>query len=320
LRKKGFTLIELLVVIAIIAVLIALLLPAVQQAREAARRTQCKSNLKQVGLALHNYHDVMGVFPYATANVGQCQAAGQLVTNHKGWLYLLPYMDQAPLYNQFNFSNATGNWNPNGGILAGGGSTAGTNNAQYTTKQLPVLLCPSDDGPRFYSGTGPTYGSGVANTARTSYDFVVSQGQGCTQWMNEGQTTRCMFGLGSKCSITDVKDGSSNTVAVSETTLNVYDGVCPSWACSQHVGMGIQLAAPPNSYINNWYCCGWQSPANTNFKPGRLGEWGSPGSVHPGGMHILMGDGAVRWLSENINSAIRDNLARISDGNLIGEY
>jgi prepilin-type N-terminal cleavage/methylation domain-containing protein len=320
-RQTGFTLIELLVVIAIIAVLIALLLPAVQQAREAARRSQCKNNLKQLGLALHNYHDTFNTLPYATANTGQCVATtGTNVTNHKGILYLLPYIDQAPLYNQFNFNQATGNRNPSGGVLAGGGSTAG-NNGQLATTILPSLICPSDNGnKRSNQGASATYGCGVALTALTSYDFVVSQGNGCTLWESEGLTTKSAFGLNSHCRITDIKDGSSNSVLMSETTLTVYDGVCPSWACSAHVGMGIQLAAPPNTNINNWYCCSWQSPANTNFQPGRLGEWGSPGSTHVGGMHVLMGDGAVRFISENLAGATRDALGRISDGTIIGEF
>src|SRR5688572_803295 len=105
---NGFTLIELLVVIAIIAVLIALLLPAVQQAREAARRTQCKNNLKQVGLALHNYHDSFNIFPFSVMGDGSCEATyiPPRVTNARGWTMLLPYFDQAPLFNQYNSSNA----------------------------------------------------------------------------------------------------------------------------------------------------------------------------------------------------------------------
>src|SRR5690606_3248126 len=108
-RPHGFTLIELLVVIAIIAVLIALLLPAVQQAREAARRTQCKNNLKQIGLALHTYHDSHLVFPFATMNASSSwstvfEASTDIVLNHTGWVSLLPNVEQGPLFSQFNQS------------------------------------------------------------------------------------------------------------------------------------------------------------------------------------------------------------------------
>ncbi|MEZ6133148.1 MAG: DUF1559 domain-containing protein, partial [Planctomycetaceae bacterium] len=107
-RKSGFTLIELLVVIAIIAILIALLLPAVQQAREAARRTECKNKLKQLGLAFHNYHDTHNTFPAALYSSGRYNSAAYFsgnntVKNVTGWQMILPYMDQAALYNQFDF-------------------------------------------------------------------------------------------------------------------------------------------------------------------------------------------------------------------------
>src|SRR5690606_28625210 len=109
-RRSGFTLIELLVVIAIIAILIALLLPAVQQAREAARRTQCKNNLKQVGLALHNYHDVFGSFTYKSGGTDRPPSSAPCnlgnARRRSGWVGLLPYIDQGPLYNQIESGGA----------------------------------------------------------------------------------------------------------------------------------------------------------------------------------------------------------------------
>ena len=125
--KRGFTLIELLVVIAIIAILIALLLPAVQQAREAARRTQCKNNLKQIGLALHNYHDVHNGFPM-----------GNMIPGTHGptaWVAMLPFIEQAPLFNQINFS-AAGSW-------WFGSGAASVNAATFSGKKIPGYICPS---------------------------------------------------------------------------------------------------------------------------------------------------------------------------------
>lgn len=317
-RRKGFTLIELLVVIAIIAILIALLLPAVQQAREAARRSTCKNNLKQIGLALHNYNETFSVFPYATSNPGQCGFSN--VTNHKGWLYLLPYLEQAALYNKFNFSAATGQRNTGSGTLAGGGAIT-SGNAALTTTILEPLMCPSDDGQRFYASANTTYGSGIANTARTCYDFVVNDANSCPTWNSISKTTRTMFGTNSACRVRDVKDGTSNTAAVVETTLEVVDGVTNSWATAQHVGLGIDFATPPNLYINYWKCCGWDStPYARTPIFGRLGEWGSPGSTHVGGMHILMADGAVRFISENLDASTRQHLAYMSDGQIMGEF
>ena len=326
-RKYAFTLIELLVVIAIIAILIALLLPAVQQAREAARRTQCKNNLKQIGLAMHNYHDVFSTLPYATSAAGHTglPPAGVTVKNATGWIALLPYFDQGPLFNTINHSTAMGVWNPGGGTLAGGATILPANAAATGTK-LTALLCPSDSGPQTYASGDGTYGCAPGVAAfRTNYGMSVRNGMawdsGVGQlWTNEPRDARGMFGASSNCNFRDVSDGLSNSVCVSETTLDVYDGVTNSWACAQHVGMGIQFSDPPNININNWYCCAWETPANTHFRPGRLGEWGSPGSVHTGGMHVLMGDGAVRFLSENISSLTRQRLGYISDGQTLGEF
>ncbi|QDT34310.1 DUF1559 family PulG-like putative transporter [Thalassoglobus polymorphus] len=319
-KQRGFTLIELLVVIAIIAILVALLLPAVQQAREAARRSQCKNNMKQIGLALHNYHDAAGMFPYATAHASSNAGTptGTQILNHSGWPMLLPYLDQGPLYNQFEFTWATGIRNQNGGVIVGGEDPNVNTNLNLSKQILTVLLCPSDDGPQTYASANASYGCGVTNSARSSYGFSVARGNGGALWAAESRLTRAMFGLNSSSRFRDLKDGTSNTVAVVETTLDVDDGETQSWACSSHVGQGVNLAASRG--INNFRCCAWRSPPNLQFQPGRNGEWGEPGSLHVGGIQILMGDGSVRFLSENVDSVTRVNLARINDGNVIGEF
>src|SRR5690606_27248796 len=172
-RRPGFTLIELLVVIAIIAILIALLLPAVQQAREAARRSQCKNNLKQMGLALHNYHDVAGQFPPALTHAGDVAtwpAALNITFNQSttGFTLLLPYLDQAPLYNQYNFNEASVPVAANGLPLAGTGNWQA--NVPATSTILSVFLCPSDPAPLLHSGAvGGVYES--IDAAPTSYVF-----------------------------------------------------------------------------------------------------------------------------------------------------
>ncbi|SFJ24309.1 DUF1559 domain-containing protein [Planctomicrobium piriforme] len=335
-RWSGFTLIELLVVIAIIAILIALLLPAVQQAREAARRSQCKNNLKQVGLALHNYHDVMGMFPFATVNspsnassaTGPFKNAGELILNHTGWQMLLPYVDQAPLYNLYNFSLASGIHKGGGsGTVVGGSTTALNPNLALSARVLNVFICPSDSGPKVdttsaatyaaYTG-GSMYGCGAPGAGRLSYGFSVNSGNPTTLWANITPSTRALFGMNSSSDIREVTDGTSNTVAVVETTLDVDDGDAAVWGCAAHVSMGVNLAAARG--INNFICCAWRAPANAQYQLFRNGEWGEPGSSHAGGVDVLMADGAVRFLSENIDTNLRTNLSYIADGKIIGEY
>jgi hypothetical protein len=312
-------------VIAIIAILIALLLPAVQQAREAARRTQCKNNIKQLGLALHNYHDTFNVFPYAVANIGDSpMPAGMAITNHKGFLGLLPYFDQGPLFNQFNFAWATGIRNGSGGYVAGGTDPTINTNLNLSKIVLPMLLCPSDDGPSTYQYADATYGCGVANSAKSSYAFNVQiegwadYNNTWTIWPTEDRTVRSMFGVNSNCKMKDITDGTSNTVAMSETTLDVFDGTTQPWACSAHVGYGVNFGDPRG--INNWICCTWQSPPNTQFRPGRNGEHSNPGSLHDGGCHILLGDGAVRFVSSSTDATTRVRLSGIADRGVVAEY
>jgi hypothetical protein len=247
------------------------------------------------------------------------------VKNATGWVALLPYFDQAPLFNTINPASPMGMWNPGGGMIPNGGMIAPAN-ATATGTKISLLLCPSDDGPQTYPGFDGTYGCAPGIPSyRTSYGFSVTQphpwdnSTGYT-WNSENRSARAMFGAMSNANFRDVRDGLSNTVAVAETTLDVYDGVAQSWACSQHVGGGINFANSPAGRINNWFCCAWASPPNQQYRIGRLGEWGSPGSLHTGGMHVTMGDGAVRFISENINTTTQQRLGYIADGETIGEF
>lgn len=330
-RNRGFTLIELLVVIAIIAVLIALLLPAVQQAREAARRSQCKNNLKQLGLSLHNYHETHSMFPFSTTSDGYSYGnAAPLVKNHRGWVMLLPFFDQAPLYNQFNSNVAAGTRNSNGGTIVGTPELVvnGSSNNQIVSKKLDVMLCPSDNGDPFeksswdgYAISTASYNAGIYG-ARASYDFSVSTNYWTSKWGDIPKTEKRMFGKDSNSRMRDVTDGTSNSAMVVETTLEVYDGVAPTWGYSKHVGMGIDLASSNSRRrINDWTCCGWGSPVYTySNTPGRLGEWGTAGSLHVGGCHVLLCDGAVRFVSENTDTNTLRRVAGISEGEVVGEF
>jgi len=322
LRKRGFTLIELLVVIAIIAILIALLLPAVQQAREAARRTECKNKLKQMGLALHNYHDTHNIFPpQAVFGYG---GGSNAYYGHTFTTFLLPYLDQSPLYNQLNFTAAT---------------DAGGNNTVLTGKFLTIQSCPSNpyaslianydgvpasqgacymvcSGPASYLGNSWTNSSSA--TANTDCFFAGSPAY-CT---SGGSVTfrSGMFGMGNQapnyCSrIRDITDGTSNTLAMGEVRpeLNGYFGL---WAIQQG---GFCTAQKINS-AQRIIPTGSISTVPTALYPDGLGANIGMSSFHVGGTQVVLADGAVRFLSENMNLATLNYLAHKSDGNTVGEF
>ena len=327
-RRSGFTLIELLVVIAIIAILIALLLPAVQQAREAARRTQCKNNLKQLGLALHNYHDTHNVLVYSGIGYTWCDpntsanpSTNPNCTNQNGLVQLLPYFDQGPLYQRFNtseaHSNYTGHVSTNVAGLRGNAITNG--NGALAGTVIGGFTCPSDNGNPTLDPTSFHYGIGTGYTGpaprKTSYDFNVVESeywQGCRAWATAASTTRRMFGEGSTTRLTDIKDGTSNTVAMCEGTFEVINGTRSAWAYRGWVQQGVDLAS---ARINTWEFYNVAPPVI-----GRVGSWQYPGSLHTGGMHVLMGDGAVRFVSENSDRTTLSRLSTISDGQVIGEF
>jgi prepilin-type N-terminal cleavage/methylation domain-containing protein len=309
LRRRAFTLIELLVVIAIIAVLIALLLPAVQQAREAARRSQCKNNLKQIGLAQHNYHDTYKMFTPSAVNPGTVGAAsfvppGQ-VRNFTGYLYMLPGLDQAPLFGQINFNVATGkaDWNGVGG---------GADQTVLANIKLPVLQCPSDpdfDNPHNYPSQNMYT---ITGAQRVSYGFVAETTEydgmaGYKPWPQNTNLTRAAFGFNGGSNLRDFRDGSSNTFLLIETPLQKeVDAFGPFLQAWTHTHFII----PSGFGINRW----------SVLTPRRLVyAWGA-GSAHTGGCQAVMGDGSVRFISENINSNTVIALVSVGGGEIVGDF
>ncbi|QDT53940.1 putative major pilin subunit [Caulifigura coniformis] len=327
-RRFGFTLIELLVVIAIIAILIALLLPAVQQAREAARRTQCKNNLKQLGLALHNYHDVFGKFTerkYGSSGTWSLSVAGTVQQSNSarvtGFVGLLPYFDQAPMFNQIQAGDPTA-----GTPIAPGGPRGDQNWAVWNTAP-PMLKCPSDNGA----------------TTPSSHSYCFSHGDQVEN-INNAIRTRGLFGRAFFNSIRDVVDGTSNTIAMSELLSQVPTGAGPDvgfTAAANQIEIGMALAnnisgliASPSlcrTVVNGrYYVSGTNVRGRRGIKwtdgPSTLvsfntvlppnapicadgGNWGDqnnsvlpPQSRHTGGVHGLMCDGAVRFISDNIDT------------------
>jgi prepilin-type N-terminal cleavage/methylation domain-containing protein len=328
-NSRGFTLIELLVVIAIIAILIALLLPAVQQAREAARRTQCRNAMKQIGLALHNYHDTHKVFPASSYSLGiggydyftgGATPRNPTYSNLNGLVMLLPYLDQGPMYNQWNMNSAA-SWSYVYGLYTPAAMTGNpNNNAALAKTKLAVFTCPSDNGPDIYNSINQYYSisSTEAGGYKTSYDFSVHYAEYYYNHYWQGALStqnRPMFGSDTKTSIRDVSDGTTNTVAFYEQLFDKYNGVAGAWAYRCHVNIGIDGAWYG---INRWdYYNGIYGYVPV---PGKLGQWATPGSLHTGGCHVLLADGAVRFLSQNTDNTTLSRLSTMSDGQVITDY
>lgn len=366
-KKSGFTLIELLVVIAIIAILIALLLPAVQQAREAARRTECKNKLKQIGLALHNYHDTHGVFPPGVINPVTNNAAhvafygGQMAKNTPATVMILPFIDQAPLYNQFNFSLATGPATNGSGSTSviGGWPNA---NTPLIANEIPAFLCPSDSvqgtlldvDNNEYSVTKAGDGNQGRGVGRTNYMMAGgSRGwPGNNLWSKCDQTSRTMptgltgvrdrgmFGFNGAARIRDIIDGTSNVFAFGEATQSIgattIKGIVntshsSAWGAYSWVSnfINVHPDPPTGTSPNNNTRYAINGPRDTAGSTSggtaltttlRSHHGGAASSRHEGGAQFLMGDGAVRFVSENIDASTYAFLHYIGDGNVVGEF
>ena len=324
--RAGFSLIELMVAIAIIGLLMSLLLPAVQQAREAARRAQCKNNLHQVGLALHSYESTHKVLPPSRIAVGfvgwggPAQGGPKGYLNATGWTMLLPYLDQGPLYDRYDSKQAA-SWSYNYGAYSLAQMIGDPNvNEPVVKTKLPVLLCPSDPGDYFYTQLNQYYSISATKSGgmRTNYDFNVWYGEFRFQGYPIPDNERAMFGSDSSTAVADAKDGASNTAMVTETLRTVSNGQCPAWGHAAHVEIGIALDQTYLPHLIN----NWADPVlgPASGRPGTLGNWASAGSDHPGGCHVLLADGSVRFVSEYTDTAMLLRLHRMRDGEPLGEF
>ncbi|MEO8497569.1 MAG: DUF1559 domain-containing protein [Planctomycetota bacterium] len=326
-KRKGFTLVELLVVIAIIGILVALLLPAVQAAREAARRMQCSNNMKQLGLALHNYADTHRKFPAFSRGYGGCvgNAVNGEIKNMSGLVSLLPYIELQNVYDQFNLEQAFSE-NPGAPQRATGvvvGSPVTNGNAALAELELQAFVCPSDNNPQRGRLTGSYYGPAAGfSGAATNYDFITDCGREfgvCNGYVAANPATKRMFGADTNTQMRDVVDGLTNTFMVGETTKFHVNGAAFAWSYRAWVMAGIDpIYSGNNGGINVWHqpwiTATWQSPPFVPFRGRARSWWCSAASLHPGGCQFVMGDGSVHFVSETIDRLTLGNLSYIADG------
>jgi prepilin-type N-terminal cleavage/methylation domain-containing protein/prepilin-type processing-associated H-X9-DG protein len=333
-RRRGFTLIELLVVIAIIAILIGLLLPAVQKVREAAQRTTCQNNLKQIGLALHNYHDSNGRFPAAKIHSGtgtglQTDYSGPEVSylgrpfrvyNHTGWVALLPFIEQGNLFRQYDYQSPSCYSCSSAGLeddswLAG---PIGPNEAVVGT-YLKIYTCPSDENPppartdyghpADYTVTPPIeylpyyHAFSRQNARRSNYLFASYKDTDATPRYPGGPIVG-VFGTNGAANIMAITDGLSNTVMVGESRQqHIEEAYGPYW------GSGTHTCCHGAVFDEHWninYPAG-DSPDNRYLQK----AWGF-GSWHAGGANFVFADGSVHFLMDTIPFATFQSLNSIN--------
>lgn len=330
-QRSGFTLIELLVVIAIIAILVAILLPAVQQAREAARRSQCKNNLKQIGLAMHNYHDVHRTFPPAISAENKWLVEGPRFANWSWGAFISPFMDLASSYEALGVGNTRA-------------SVALNNNTPgRTTAQTPVqeFLCPSDTAPAL-NLRRRVRSIDTQNIETATSNYVVNHGanwflpRGFGASRNAWDLAQGPFNVDSATRLRDFTDGPSNTILVGERIYDDPDAEFGDSATEYHSAGNVWAARSDgiNNLTTGHGSVWWAGLADIAFTGhqfinGTVGWEDRMGasSRHAGGAQFLMGDGRVIFLSENIeadknrvSNTAYEYLLNHQDGELLSDY
>ena len=321
-QRSGFTLVELLVVIAIIGILVSLLLPAVQAAREAGRRSQCQNNLKEIGLALHEFHDAHNKMPAAIIHSGRYNNPntkpycgpevcykGQpyVVYNHSGFVAILPFLEQKGLFDRYRYDMVASSSSPYGLPVGNDPSGANPNHDMINGIEgvaghlLKVYVCPSDRDPEtFSSSPGGTDFYEATELRRSNYLFC-SGGETdySANWADTWPQWRGAFGNNGSAKLADYIDGTSSTIAVGESKQNkTYTNVFgPYWGAGTHTavhGYSYWAGFTPNykydlCYGSNQMRCQY--------------AWGY-GSNHPGITLFVMGDGSVQSIPDGINQTV----------------
>jgi prepilin-type N-terminal cleavage/methylation domain-containing protein/prepilin-type processing-associated H-X9-DG protein len=332
----GFTLIELLVVIAIIAVLIGLLLPAVQKVRAAAARISCQNNLKQIGLAIHNYHDSNGILPPAKINSGSSWNKNSnyypnqpfKVYNHTGFTMLLPFIEQDNLYKQYDFTKPACNssWSVTYYPTTGCDATDlanypngvnGTSNANVVGTFVKIYVCPADPGhqPNPMNTSG-YWAYAETNGQRSNYLFNCYKATDYTPDYSASRYDAGMFGTNGSARFSDVTDGLSNTIAVGEARQQmVADSFGPRWGSGTHTS--VHGYVPDYTFHIN-YPYGqlvFGYPSSSMYAKLQY-AWGF-GSWHSGGANFVFGDGSVRFLPDSMAFPVFQAMCSIQGGEVI---
>lgn len=344
-RYRAFSLIELLVTIMVISILLALLLPAVQQAREAARRTQCRNNLKQLGVAAHNYHDNARMFPLNMDGRAPLQdrsggARWQGGDGSWGWITMaLPQLDQSTLYNQFNFSDQTPSDHPG----SNGWTSPYNTSIAASAGSLTVLLCPSNPQPQmqipFIAGCGSGSNQGHTPVCRSDYvgnaGFVRADYQNCLARDNGGngvpidytdketpgmafnawgenshylQDMNGCFSWCGTCKLSDITDGTSNTILIMEDHHWAAGPTQPLNTSGTAGAFGPMQVASTALLVNQAF--GYPDKDQCH----------GLSSIHAGGAHILMADGSVRFLNQSIGVTVLQAISTRAAGDKVDEF